>query len=170
MLSQIRIVLYFQQRNQLLYCFNFLKVASHIGSQDEARHALSEVDKLESTQIMKEIMLLISENLEQLRSVVVLLDRQIVAIDCTVSYRVDVKFILEAIMTQIVASCGDDQTELIESVHDAGVNQLPLCHEEEGHLHHIGSVEVIVIWNDLMVRSLNLGKEVSELLVVDFVN
>lgn len=74
----------------------------HVGRENETGDPLSEMDELGAAQPLEEVAVLLLHGPEQLRRVVVLLNRDVVRIYCPLGNRVRVIAVREAVVTQVV--------------------------------------------------------------------
>lgn len=95
---------------------------------------------------------------------VVLLYGLVVAVDCSFGDGVHVVAVVQSIVSEVVTRRCDDHRELVQFLQIYYIRQPPRCHQEVTHLHHIRSMQVIVVRKVLEVRLNDLFHKVAHLI------
>lgn len=90
---------------------------------------------------------------------VVLLDTLVVVADSSAGEGIHVIGVVHTVMIIVVAGAGDHHSDLVQMVEICKLNEPSLCENHISHLHHICSMQVVMISDIGSVAPLNLVQE-----------
>lgn len=85
--------------------------------------------ELDAAQVFQEVAFCVCKDSEHLRSMIMFLYRDIIAVNGTLSYRIEMVVIIVPIVAKIMAGRCDQNGKLVQVTHQYGVHDSRLMHD-----------------------------------------
>ena len=143
------------------------RVLGHVRRQDHAHDNLASVLLLLLGEVLKEVELVLEQDLDRFRCVPVLLHGDVVEAQRSIRHEVDVVRVIEAVVSVVMAGSSCDSRDHVEVVQLSDLVKVALFEKQIHHLSHISAMEVVVVLHIAPIPLANLIQETDQLVVVD---
>lgn len=135
--------------------FDVFCMFRHVSWKDCSHHSAFESLQILVSQVCKKIVLWLQQHLKRLRSVVRLLNTNVIIANRSYGHRIHMVWVVKTIVVIIVTSRSYQTSYLVQMIQLSNLNQSSLSIHKKKHLHYICTVQVVMISHILSISPLD---------------